>query len=104
MTSNKETQKAITFVWSQLDKKIKTVSDGVRIITNSSERAETAGGHVTYTFATLPTGNNSGGDEVWCSNCRKVGEGAGVGTGCMAYWNPATSTWKRHRDDTDMTA
>lgn len=53
---------------------------------------------VSNTFATLPSGFKS--RVRWCSNCRKVGEGVGAGTGTPVYYNPATAAWNRWRDDT----
>ena len=34
---------------------------------------------------------------------RKSGEGAGLGTGLLAYYNPATDTWLRVSDDGAVT-
>ena|SRR5579859_551609 len=43
------------------------------------------------TVATLPVARAAG-QFIWASNARKAGEGAGVGTGLMVYWNPSTSS------------
>jgi len=45
-----------------------------------------------YAFASLPVTGATGAN-VWVSNGRKPGEGAGTGTGVPAFWNPATSQW-----------
>lgn len=36
-------------------------------------------------------------------SARKSGEGAGVGTGLLAYYNPATDSWLRVSDDGAVT-
>lgn len=36
----------------------------------------------------------------WCTDCRKDGEGAGLGTGIWVYYNSNDDTWKRFSDDT----
>ena len=54
------------------------------------------------TFATLATGKE--GQIVKCTNCRKGAEGAGAGTGCLVYWNVATSTWLRVYDNAAASA
>lgn len=50
----------------------------------SNTRAEVAGGVVSVLFAALPTPGQPG-RILYVSNGRKVGEGAGAGTGTMAY-------------------
>jgi len=99
---SQKTQDMVEFVWTELGKQIVDNRRDLRLIAQRTERSETAGGHQSYTFATRPTANNSGGDEIWISDGRKVGEGAGAGTGVLCYWNPATSTWKLHRDDSNV--
>ena len=39
-------------------------------------------------------------EKRWCNDCRKVGEGAGTGTGIFVYYNSNDDTWKRYSDDT----
>lgn len=53
----------------------------------------------TNTFAALPAPGTSRGQTQFCSNCRKVGEGAGTGTGTIVYTD-GTGFWLRIRDDT----
>lgn len=50
-------------------------------------------------FVDLPTVTVQNGRVRWCSNCRKTGEGAGVGTGVLVYSNATTTNWKRVSDD-----
>ena len=71
-----------------------------------TERAETAGGVASSTLANAPNaavGGVGGGDLLWISNGRKIGEGAGSGTGVLAYYNPPTDNWQRVSDDTAVT-
>lgn len=51
-------------------------------------------------FAELPTPAGGSPVTIFCSNCRKVGEGGGAGTGTPVYFNPNTQTWYRASDDT----
>ena len=37
---------------------------------------------------------------AFATDGRKVGEGAGSGTGCPVYFNPSDSSWRRFSDDT----
>lgn len=94
-----QSQQMIEWVWQQLDKEIRSVKRDVQLLSTRSERAETAGGVSSVTFVNLPTVNVGSGDILWCSNCRKIGEGGGAGTGQMVYYNPGTATWKRISDD-----
>ncbi|UHC16075.1 hypothetical protein LRS73_26950 [Methylobacterium currus] len=53
-----------------------------------------------YTVATLPTGTS--GTVLYVSNGRKVGEGAGAGTGVVAYYS--NGNWRRLSDDSAIAA
>lgn len=53
-----------------------------------------------YTVATLPVGTN--GASVYASNGRKVGEGAGAGTGSRVVYS--NGAWRRLSDETAITA
>lgn len=61
------------------------------------ERVETAGAVQPLAFATLPTAGQRG-RLRFCTNCRKSGEGAGLGTGTIIYDDG--SAWRRTADDT----
>lgn len=89
-------------VWRSLQHQIEDTRGQVALLHQRSERAETAGGVATVTFALLPTVNVGTGDLLWCSNGRKIGEGVGAGTGVIVYYNPGTLTWKRISDDSDV--
>lgn len=62
----------------------------------TQERAEQAGAVQSVAFASLPAAGQRG-RLRFCSNCRKVGEGAGLGTGTPVY-DDATA-WRRTGDD-----
>ncbi|TNC12255.1 hypothetical protein FF100_15565 [Methylobacterium terricola] len=53
-----------------------------------------------YTVATLPAGSN--GTVVYASNARKVTEGAGAGTGVIAFYS--NGNWRRLSDDSPVAA
>lgn len=96
-----ESQKAIEYVWRELSKQIYSNRDAITMVAQRTEKAMTAIGVGRSTFASLPAVQNSGGDMLFCTNCRKIGEGGGAGTGQIVYWNPNTGTWKRISDDSD---
>lgn len=52
-------------------------------------------------LAQLPTTGVRDGAQSWVTDGRKQGEGAAAGTGILAYFNEATSTWKVFSDDAD---
>lgn len=53
-------------------------------------------GHEDITFASLPSGPLVG-EGKFCNDCRKCGEGAGVGTGTVIYYDG--TAWRRVCDD-----
>lgn len=77
------------------------LSKGLRQLTTLTERSEVTGGVANYTYATLPTPNKAG-MIANCSNCRKSGEGAGAGTGCLVVVEElaATLQWVNVHDPT----
>ena len=54
----------------------------------------------TYTVASLPAGGN--GQQVFATNGRKSGEGAGSGTGCLCVYS--NGQWRRLSDETQVVA
>lgn len=66
-----------------------------------AERSEVANGVVSLLFVDLPAPGQTG---RWrfVTNGRKVGEGAGAGTGVMAYDDGVA--WRRPSDDTTVAA
>jgi hypothetical protein len=93
-------------MFNAIQKDIAAVQLQTQVITQRSERSETAGGAVSYTFANRPraaTGGMSNGtayvDVAWISNGRKPSEGAGVGTGVLCVYAPLpTDDWLRIGD------
>ena len=67
----------------------------------ANERAEVAAGLVTSTVAGLPTPGQAG-RMRFATDGRKVGEGAGAGTGTPAYDDGVA--WRRTADDTTVLA
>lgn len=76
------------------------------------ERAEMADSIPAYTLANAPLaadgglGDGSNGGYItlaWISNGRKSGEGAGNGTGILAYYNSGTNTWFGVRSEVAVT-
>ncbi len=69
-------------------------------VLESNTRAEVAGGVTSVLFAALPTPGQPG-RILYVSNGRKIGEGAGTGTGTMAYDDG--SNWIHFATDTPVT-
>lgn len=60
----------------------------------------TSTGAIQYsTYAGLPATGLGPGVSNFCTDCRKVGEGAGAGTGVLVYYNKSTTNWRRITDD-----
>lgn len=92
-------------IWKDLSRQIEDIKKRVDNIEVRTERSETTSGHPSVdTLAEAPTiaGGYSGlkaGDSLWIGDARKTGEGAGLGTGLIAYYDPATDSWYRPSDD-----
>lgn len=95
----------IELMWKQLQAQINAIKQEMGELTRLTERAETAGGVASSTLADAPlAADQSGpGDMLWITDGRKLGEGAGAGTGVIAYYNPGTDEWFRLSDDTAVT-
>lgn len=65
----------------------------------ASTRSEVAGGMTAMLFADLPAAGQPG-RVLFVTNGRKVGEGAGAGTGVIAYDDGGA--WRRPSDDTPV--
>lgn len=65
------------------------------------ERSEVTGGVETFTVATLPAAGENG-RMRFVSDGRKMGEGAGAGTGVVVYDDSVA--WRRTADDTTVVA
>lgn len=89
-------------IYEDLQGQVKATNKKLATATAQSERAETSAGHPSGTLASAPLAANGAraGDQYFVTNGRKVGEGAGAGTGVMAYYNPATNSWYSGASDT----
>lgn len=99
----------IELVWAELNQKIREVRTDVRR-TQRVERAEIADSIPAYTLANAPLAADGGlGDGstyitlAWISNGRKSGEGAGNGTGILAFYNTSTNSWFGVRSEVAVT-
>lgn len=90
-------------VWDELKSDIARLKSDVAALHNTTEQAGYSDGIPAYAFANLPAsglGNGTGYITLaWVTNGRKAGESAGNGTGVLAIYNNATSTWKRVGED-----
>lgn len=92
----------IELVWNSLQADLDKVRKQVTLSMTRFERSETTGGVIAGKLSDAPKavdGANSG-DLMFLTNVRKVGEGAGSGTGTICYYNPGTDSWFRVGDDT----
>lgn len=99
----------IELVWAELNQKIREVRTDVRRA-QRVERAEIADSIPAYTLADAPLAADGGlGDGstyitlAWISNGRKSGEGAGNGTGILAFYNTSTDSWFGVRSESVVT-
>ncbi len=92
----------VDLMWQALQSDLQRVRDEADVARSRTERAETAGGVTTCAYGALPyaASGAAAGDVVFCTNARKVGEGAGAGTGTLCYFNSTDDTWRRVGDDT----
>lgn len=76
-------------------RRIDLLEKAVRRLTTLTYRSEVTGGFAIAAYADLPTPNLTGGRVYYCSNCRKSGEGVGVGTGMIVVETNLASvaTW-----------
>lgn len=99
----------VELVYTELKKEL----DNLSVQINKAkrvERAEIADSIPAYTLANAPLAADGGlGDGVgyitlaWISNGRKSGEGAGLGTGILAFYNTATNSWFGVRSEVAVT-
>jgi len=90
------------YMWKDINQKLLALQNRLDTLTVRTSFTQTAGGLVRIMFAALPVTNNTSGDLYWCTDGRKVGEGAGLGTGTVVYWNGTTNQWNRIRDDSQV--
>lgn len=85
-------------LYDQLRSDVRNLQRQQRTQEQKTERAEFAGAVEAFTLAEAPVAEGLG-DNVnytslaWISDGRKPGEGAGSGTGVLAWFNASNSTW-----------
>ena len=88
----------------EMYRRMNDLAQGLQVQINQLDarrlRSETTGGVVASTLAMAPLAVNGGLsdgsayiDLRWISNGCKPGEGAGAGTGVLAYYNAAANQW-----------
>jgi hypothetical protein len=99
----------VEMIYRELSQKINTIQTQVQSA-RQVERAEIADSIPAYTLANAPLAVDGGlGDGTtyitlaWISNGRKSGEGAGNGTGILAYYNASTNSWFGVRSEVAVT-
>lgn len=99
----------VEFVYGELKNELNALQTEVDK-TKRVERAEIADSIPAYLLADAPLAADGGlGDGVsyitlaWISNGRKSGEGAGLGTGILAYYNSSTNSWFGVRSEVAVT-
>lgn len=97
----------VDIIWDKLQSDIADIKNGLADLHNVTEQAQYVDGIPAFTFANLPATGLANGTTyltiAFCSNGRKGGEGAGVGTGVPVYWNAASAQWLKFSDDTVVT-
>ncbi len=94
----------LEWIWKEVNERIDALRSDVTTFIARAERSEVTGSAEEIAFADLPTIADSpmNGNLYWVTDGRKMGEGAGAGTGVLVYYNEATTTWKRIADDSDV--
>lgn len=101
----------IELVYSELKRQLNTIQTQVDR-SRRVERAEIADSIPAYILANAPLAADGGlGDGTdggyitlaWITNGRKNGEGAGAGTGILAYYNTSTNSWFGVRSEVAVT-
>lgn len=99
----------VELVYGELKKQLNTVNAQVEK-NQRVERAEIADSIPAYTLANAPLAVDGGLGNgttyitlAWISNGRKSGEGAGNGTGILAYYNTSTNSWFGVRSEVAVT-
>jgi hypothetical protein len=101
----------VELVYAELRKHISAVERTLEQ-TRRVERAEIADSIPAYNLADAPLAADGGlGDGTaggyitlaWIANGRKSGEGAGAGTGILAYYNSGTNSWFGVRSEVAVT-
>ena len=96
-----------TWMFEQIQTDIYNLQQQILQITQKSERSETAGGLQSYSYTDRPlaatggvtTNTQSYVDLIFCYDARKSGEGAGMGTGVPAYYDPVVDDYRRFEDN-----
>lgn len=101
----------VELVYRELRNELNTIKTQVERA-QRVERAEIADSIPAYNLADAPLAADGGlGDGTaggyitlaWISNGRKSGEGAGAGTGILAYYNASTDSWFGVRSEVAVT-
>lgn len=92
-------------LWRALKSEVSRVDTRINRLQTLTQRSETTGGVAASTLANAPLaadGGMSDGTEyidlLWISNGRKPGEGAGAGTGVLAYYDSSADAWHNVHD------
>lgn len=92
----------VSTVWQKLTEQIEGMDARFTRDLVHTEQANIGQGVRAFTFANLPAtpaGTQTDGTSlVWVSNGRKAGEGAGLGTGVLAIYDPVSTNWLRTTD------
>ena len=85
-------------LYRQLRAEIASLKTSAARQDSRTERAEIGGAVEAFTLAAAPTGTGLGDNTsytslAWISDGRRPGEGAGTGTGVLAFFEASSSTW-----------
>ena len=96
----------VSFIFRDMKERIRYNRVLLDTIITRSERSEVAGAFVQVSLANVPfvADGAKNGDQLYITDGRKTGEGAGLGTGIPAYFDEIQNTWLRYSDDTAVVA
>lgn len=99
----------VEFIYSELKRQINALETGMDR-NRRVERAEIVDSVPAYLLVDAPLAADGGLGNgttyitlAWISNGRKSGEGAGLGTGILAYYNTSTNSWFGVRSEVAVT-
>lgn len=90
----------IELIWRDLRSEIQKTQTAMQRASLRAERAGYADSIPAFAFADLPLAADGGLGNLtsyvtvaWVSDGRRPGEGAGMGTGVLAFYQPSTDSW-----------
>lgn len=90
--------------FAKVKQELNSQADSIEVLEKRTEKSGETDGFIIVTFANLPFAPDVTQTRfLYVSDGRDVGEGAGVGTGVLVVYKPASDDWFRVADNTVIT-